>query len=203
MARKHQIVDSLGQNALNNKIRIRTASETDLDCYATRISNLLTGFGIPADYADQRKLPLQPEACTLKSIGNDVYGRGQEMLPDAADSWLDMRKTASDLNIELQAVSAFRSVEYQAGILQRKLDKELNLIEILKVSAAPGYSEHHSGRALDITTPGYAILEEEFEHSPAFEWLCEHAHNFGFSLTFPRDNQHGVSYEPWHWAWRG
>ena len=187
---------------MNNKIRIRTASETDLGCYAARISDLLTGFGIPEDYGQQRRLALQAEACTLKSIGNDVYGRGQEMLPEAADSWLDMQKAASNSNINLQPVSAFRSVEYQAGIIRRKLDNELNLIDILNVSAAPGYSEHHSGRALDITTPGYAILEEEFEHSPAFEWLCGHAHHFGFSLSFPRDNRHGVAYEPWHWAWR-
>ena len=187
---------------LNNKIRLRPASETDPDCYSARITGLLSGFGIPADYGQQRRLPLQMEACTLKSIGNDVYGREQEMLPDAADAWLEMQKKSSVANIDLQAVSAFRSVEYQAGILQRKLDNDVNLKEILKVSAAPGYSEHHSGRALDITTPGYAILEEEFEHSPAFEWLCERAADFGFTLSFPRDNPHGVSYEPWHWAWR-
>ncbi len=85
---------------------------------------------------------------------------------------------------------------------EESLIKGMNIYKILEVSAAPGYSEHHSGRALDITTPGYAVLEEEFEHSPAFEWLCEHAPGFGFSLSFPRDNPHGVIYEPWHWAWR-
>ena len=188
---------------MNSSIRIRLASEADLDRYSSRISDLLSSFGIPADYGQIHKLPLQTEACRLKSIGCDIYKREQEMLPEAADAWLAMCDEASHHGIELQPVSAFRSVEYQSGILRRKLDKGLKLNNILEVSAAPGYSEHHSGRALDITTPGYAVLEEEFEHSPAFKWLCEYASDFGFSLSFPRDNPHSVVYEPWHWAWYG
>ena len=42
--------------------------------------------------------------------------------------------------------------------------------------------------------------EESFEDSPAFEWLCKHAAEHDFSLSFPRDNQQGFLYEPWHWC---
>jgi len=188
---------------LTSGIRIRLASESDIERYSNRISALLASLGIPADYGRIHKLALQTEAGKLKSIGNDVYERVQEMLPEAADAWLAMAREATKQGVELQPVSGFRSVEYQEDILRRKLDKGLNINKILEASAAPGYSEHHSGRALDITTPGYAVLEDEFEHSSAFDWLCEHASEFGFSLSFPRDNPHGVVYEPWHWAWRG
>ncbi len=164
---------------------------------------MLASLGIPPDYGRIHQLPLQTEAGRLKSIGHDIYKRKQELLPEAADAWLAMARKTTKQGIELQPVSAFRSVGYQEGILRRKLDKGLKIKNILEASAAPGYSEHHSGRALDITTPGYAVLEEEFEHSPAFAWLCNHASEFGFSLSFPRDNPHGVVYEPWHWAWRG
>jgi D-alanyl-D-alanine carboxypeptidase len=112
-----------------------------------------------------------------------------------------MKDAAAAGGIELQAVSAFRSVEYQAGIISRKLDAGQSMAQILKVSAAPGYSEHHSGRALDISTPGFEPLEEAFENSPAFEWLQESAGDYGFALSFPRNNQHGLAYEPWHWCW--
>ena len=78
----------------------------------------------------------------------------------------------------------------------------VSIAAILAVNAAPGYSEHHSGRALDIGTPGYAHLEIEFERSPAFAWLARHAANFGFHMSFPRDNAYGVQYEPWHWCYR-
>ncbi len=103
--------------------------------------------------------------------------------------------------MELQVVSAFRSIEYQLGIIRRKLERGLAIDEILRVSAAPGYSEHHSGRALDITTPGFAALEEQFEDSAAFAWLSTNAQSYGFWLSYPRGNPHGIAYEPWHWCW--
>jgi D-alanyl-D-alanine carboxypeptidase len=111
-----------------------------------------------------------------------------------------MRNAAREAGVELQAVSAFRSAKYQMEILQKKLDRGVPVQDILKVSAAPGYSEHHGGRALDITTPGFPHLEEEFESSAAFVWLLKHAPAFGFRLSFPRGNRHGLAYEPWHWC---
>ena len=44
-------------------------------------------------------------------------------------------------------------------------------------------------------------VEEEFERSPAFAWLKRHASRFGFRLSYPRRNRHGMAYEPWHWCW--
>ena len=84
--------------------------------------------------------------------------------------------------------------------MQRKLDAGSDLTEILKVSAAPGYSEHHTGCAIDINTPGSATLEEEFENTSAFAWLTSNASHFGFLMSYPRNNKHQIAYEPWHWA---
>ena len=113
-----------------------------------------------------------------------------------------MRASALDDGVVIDVVSAFRSASYQLGILQRKRERGESIEQILAVSAAPGYSEHHSGRALDLTTPGYPALEEAFEHSPAFAWLMREAGRFRFHLSYPRDNRHGIAYEPWHWCWR-
>ena len=143
------------------------------------------------------------EAVGLISIGPDIFQREQRMLPEAAHAWHAMVESAAGDQVILQAVSAFRSVDYQADIVSRKLAKGENIGDILRVSAAPGYSEHHTGRAIDITTPGFAVLEEEFENSDAFCWLTGHAADFGFSLSFPRGNPYGVAFEPWHWAWKG
>ena len=73
--------------------------------------------------------------------------------------------------------------------------------QILTVNAAPGYSEHHSGNALDIGTPGEAPAEASFETTAAFEWLATHAGKFHFHMSYPRDNIHGIVYEPWHWCY--
>lgn len=160
-------------------------------------------LGIADGYGPSRNLPLQLEAKKLVSIGSDIYQRDQRLVPGAALAWHSMSRSAAAANIRLQLVSAYRSVDYQHDIICRKLEKGLPIDEILKVSAAPGFSEHHSGRAVDVTTPDYPVLEEEFEFSEAFSWLNESAAEFDFQMSFPRDNPHGVAYEPWHWAWRG
>jgi D-alanyl-D-alanine carboxypeptidase len=157
-------------------------------------------LGVPRDYASVRGLRRVREPARLVFIGYDTQERPQWLTPHAARAWASMSTAAALERVELQIVSAFRSVEYQLGILERKLARGQPLAQILKVSAAPGYSEHHSGRALDLTTPGFAALEPEFENSPAFAWLKKHARRFGFRLSYPRRNPHGISYEPWHWC---
>lgn len=158
-------------------------------------------LGVPRDYARARGLRRVREPAMLESIGFDTQGREQFLAPRAARAWARMREAATGDGVELQVVSAFRSIEYQLGIIRRKLERGQGMEAILRVSAAPGYSEHHTGRALDITTPGFAALEEEFERSPAFGWLRKNAARYKFALSYPRGNPHGIAYEPWHWCW--
>lgn len=160
-------------------------------------------LGVPSGYARERGLRIQPEPARLECIGRDIHDRAQWLAPRAARAFLRMRDAAAADGIALQVVSAFRSADHQLGILRRKLERGIAMDAILSVSAAPGYSEHHTGRAVDITTPGFAALEKEFDASPAFAWLERNARRFGFRLSFPRDNPHGIAYEPWHWCWRG
>ena len=56
----------------------------------------------------------------------------------------------------------------------------------------------HTGRAVDIGAPGFPGLDEAFEHTAVFDWLQKNASNFGFTLSFPRENPGGFIYEPWH-----
>jgi D-alanyl-D-alanine carboxypeptidase len=158
-------------------------------------------LGVPRDYGRVRKLGLVREPGALAYIGTDIHDRPQWLAPRAARAFVRMRDAATNDRIALDIVSAYRSADYQLGIVRRKRERGLAMDEILKVSAAPGYSEHHSGRAVDLTSPGYAALEEEFERSPAFGWLKRHAKRFGFRLSYPRNNRHGIAYEPWHWCW--
>jgi zinc D-Ala-D-Ala carboxypeptidase len=73
------------------------------------------------------------------------------------------------------------------------------------VSAPPGYSEHHTGYAVDIGDGSLPAtdLEVSFETTPAFKWLQKKAAHYNFELSFPKNNPQGVSYEPWHWRFVG
>lgn len=113
--------------------------------------------------------------------------------------WQSMREAARVDGIDLLLISGFRSVEHQQRIITTKLAAGTPLEDILRVNAAPGYSEHHTGRAVDIGTPGCLPLTEAFEETAAFRWLARNGMNYGFRLSYPRGHPHGFVYEPWHW----
>lgn len=161
---------------------------------------LFEELGIPADYGRARGLPYYEEATELVDVGPNLVGRMQRLTPAAAAQWQQMVEAASVDAVRLLIVSGFRSFEYQAGLIRSKLEAGQAIGEILEVNAAPGFSEHHSGRSVDIATPGSRPLTEEFETSAAFAWLKENASRFGFSMSYPKDNPYGLIYEPWHWA---
>ena len=122
---------------------------------------------------------------------------------EAARAWNHLREAALRDGVVLEAISGYRSHDYQLGIFERKRARGLGVEDILTVNAAPGYSEHHGGDALDIGTPGEPAAEESFEATPAFAWLAAHAAEHGFAMSYPRDNPHGIVYEPWHWRFAG
>ncbi len=135
----------------------------------------------------------------LLLAGFDRYRRPLWLRPSAARARQAMRRAAAADGVVLEAVSGFRSHDYQLGIFERKLARGQTVAQILEVNAAPGYSEHHGGEALDIGTPGEPPAEESFEATPAFAWLAVHAGAHGFAMSYPRGNPHGIVYEPWHW----
>lgn len=165
---------------------------------------LLHALGLDsAAYAERTGLQAIAEPPQLEYAGKDRYGRPLWLDYDTAKAWQRMRLAAFRDDVPLDAISGFRSCHYQAGIFQRKLARGIALEDILRINAAPGFSEHHSGRAIDIGAAGEPAAEECFENTSAFAWLSRHAGGFGFRMSFPRDNPHGIGYEPWHWYWLG
>ncbi|MEJ2602181.1 MAG: D-alanyl-D-alanine carboxypeptidase family protein [Gammaproteobacteria bacterium] len=164
------------------------------------LEHLHRELGIPGDYGREPPRPRFDEAADLVDVGPNLVGRLQRLTPRAAVQWRAMQEAAAGDDVRLLLVSGYRSMEYQAGLIRRKLAAGQSIEEILAVNAAPGYSQHHTGEAIDIATPGFRPLTEEFEASPAYRWLARRAGEFGFSMSYPRDNRYGFIYEPWHWA---
>ena len=164
------------------------------------LRELFDELGIPADYGQDVDMPSYTEARDLVEVGPNLVGRMQRLTPEAARQWRAMVEAADRIGIPLLIVSGFRSIEYQAALIRKKVNAGQTLEQILAVNAAPGFSEHHTGQAVDIATPGSRPLTEEFESTDAFRWLESRAIEFGFSMTYPRDNPWGIAYEPWHWS---
>lgn len=170
---------------------------------AEKLQAIWARFGIPADYARTRHLPVQREARALVAIGRSSDGRIIRLAPRAAQAWRKMRTAAALNGIGLLPVSGFRSIARQTRIIRSNLAKGRPLDDLLRYVAAPGCSEHHTGRALDIASARHPDLDAGFARTREFKWLARHARHFGFSLSYPRNNRHGIGYEPWHWCWHG
>ena len=125
-----------------------------------RLQERLHALGLDDGYAQRSGLALVAEPDWLASAGFDRYRR---------PLWL--REAASREDVILEAISGYRSHDYQLGIFERKLARGQDVDAILTVNAAPGYSEHHSGLALDIGTLDEPPAEESFEDTRAFAWL--------------------------------
>ena len=170
----------------------------------TRLAGWLEVLGIDGDaYAGRTGLALEAEPAWLAWAGRDRYGRALWLRADAARGWRQLVASAARDGVVLEAVSGYRSHDHQAGIFQRKLARGQSIDAILAVNAAPGWSEHHSGRAIDISAPGEPAAEESFEDTPAFAWLQANAGGLGFTMSYPRGNPHGIVHEPWHWRHDG
>lgn len=163
------------------------------------VQRRLAELGIRAASLSDYPVPACNEPGLLVLAGADRYGRDLWLEPAAARAWRRMRAAASRQGIALEAVSGYRSIDYQAGLIARKLARGQRLTEILAVSALPGHSEHHLGTVLDLHSGDGPVLEEAFEDTPGFAWLDDNARRFGFHLSYPRDNPWGIAYEPWHW----
>jgi D-alanyl-D-alanine carboxypeptidase len=147
-------------------------------------------------------MPVRREAKKLVSIGRNSTGRPIKLTPRAAGAWRRLQAAAADAGIALEPLSGFRSVVRQTKNIRRKLAAGEHIEDILRFVAAPGCSEHHTGRALDLGTPEDPEPEERFARTAAFRWLAKNAARFGFCLSYPRGNPHGIGYEPWHWCWQ-
>ncbi len=207
--RQGETVSELQRNALTPEFRDDLVALAGADASGAALRPLsglierLHALGLNEDdYGAATGLALVAEPCTLAYAGRDRYGRPLWLTREAARAWLRMRTAALRDGIAIEAISGYRSHAYQLGIFRRKLARGQTVPEILAVNAAPGYSEHHSGEALDIGMPGEPPAEESFEGSAAFAWLLRHAGDCGFVMSYPRGNPHGIDYEPWHWRWR-
>lgn len=160
----------------------------------------LADLGISDQLIIGRGLREYAEAVALEVAEVGTNGREHLLEPMAARAWRLLKTTAFNDGVDIWIVSAFRSVERQAEIVRRKLEAGLVIEDILAVSAPPGFSEHHTGRAVDLSTTGCTSLEVEFDQTDAYAWLTEHAAKYGYALSYPVGNAWGYQYEPWHWC---
>jgi len=168
---------------------------------SARAREVLRSFGADPALIDARGLIFYDDACELVLAETRSDGRELFLIPAAANAWHRMKQTARADGTDIHLISAFRSFERQGELIAAKLQNGESIERALESVAPPGCSEHHTGRAVDIGAADCAPLDELLENTSEFAWLTARAREFGFTLSFPRDNSFGFKYEPWHWCY--
>jgi D-alanyl-D-alanine carboxypeptidase len=138
-------------------------------------------------------------------------------VPVAHDNPPQMRKVAGDALVQMfaagkaagaggmQIQSAWRPYSTQVRVYAGWV-KSLGQAQADRQSARPGYSEHQTGLAVDISpVPLKCALAACFGTTPQGRWLAANAYRFGFLLRYPADKTAvtGYEYEPWHFRYIG
>ena len=111
-----------------------------------------------------------------------------------------MVEAALEDDINLWVVSAFRSFDRQTEL--KAAYSVTYGAGANAFSADQGFSEHQLGTTVDFTTNDLGGGLDGFGNTPAYEWLLDNAHKYGFVLSYPEGNAYYV-YEPWHWRFVG
>ncbi|EEH56040.1 uncharacterized protein MICPUCDRAFT_18607 [Micromonas pusilla CCMP1545] len=140
----------------------------------------------------------------LVPLSDARYGR-VTLRRSAAAAWRRMAAAAAADGVTLIPVSGFRSIAHQERLFfDVKAARGQTAAERALVSAPPGHSEHHTGYAVDVSTPSVGDdLVVSFDKTDASRWLRKNAAAFHFEMSFGKDNVMGVSYEPWHYRFVG
>ena len=121
---------------------------------------------------------------------------------EARIAFESLSKKAKEEGLDIIAVSAYRSYDYQDKLYGNYV-KEKGKYYADLASARSGHSEHQTGLALDVSD--ISLDYDNFEKTKEFDWMINNAHKYGFILRYPKAKFHitGFKYEPWHYRYVG
>ncbi|MFV0517194.1 MAG: D-alanyl-D-alanine carboxypeptidase family protein [Aminipila sp.] len=137
---------------------------------------------------------------SIKYFAADRSKEGRYMRAEAAAAFNQLSEDAMKDGYEIVVTTAYRSYSFQK-ILYDNYVKNNGQAKADTFSAKPGFSEHQTGLAADVSSPSVNYkLDTEYINTPEGKWLSENAHKYGFIIRFPKGKEHitGYMYEPWH-----
>ena len=115
-----------------------------------------------------------------------------------------MAADARKQGYSIHAISAYRSYALQNRLYQGYLKRENGKASVVDTySARPGYSEHQTGRAIDLSGSFGSL--DDFEKTKESKWVGEYCYQYGFIVRYQKDivALTGYKYEPWHITYVG
>ncbi|MFM5967919.1 MAG: D-alanyl-D-alanine carboxypeptidase family protein [Micrococcales bacterium] len=150
-----------------------------------------------------KQRPLNPKTYAPKPL---AYVNGIPLYKDAAIALQQMAagmKKAGAGTLWLN--SGYRSYATQVAVHDRQV-RTLGLDAGERLAARPGYSEHQTGLAADVSALGQGcVIQVCFAKTRAGKWLAANSWQYGWILRY-QDGQTsttGYQFEPWHFRFVG
>ena len=153
----------------------------------------------------QHKLPDGYEPYDLVIPNVRKTGANPYLRSEAASALENMFNAAAGEGVYLVLGSGYRSQSTQSAIYYNYVARD-GQAAADRYSARPGYSEHQTGLAVDISDYyGNYYLSESFAYTAEANWLYSNAYKYGFIMRYPQGKEYitGYMYEPWHFRYVG
>lgn len=143
--------------------------------------------------------PLSYVPGDLVTLDGVPGGGDQQMRREAAKAMTAMYTDAKAAGAPFRIRTAYRSFGFQQGVYGADA-RAWGQAEADRRVARPGYSEHQTGLAADVYDVPANALRQSFGNSAAGTWIREHAHKYGYIVSYPEGAESitGFFYEPWH-----
>lgn len=144
----------------------------------------------------------------LETVEDFEDGHPHQVEVVALEMFWKLREALLAEGIQIELDSCYRSVEAQQELWD-KFTEEYGEEYVKKYVAVPGYSEHHTGLAIDICLVKDGVTIDENDDMIAEKEIFAIIHSkladFGFILRYPEGKEEitGYSYEPWHFRFVG
>jgi len=104
----------------------------------------------------------------------------------------------------VNVISGYRTENYQRELFE-EMSCEVGETEAAIWVANPGFSEHHSGLALDLGLYFDDGTSQSFNGEGKYSWITENCWKYGFVVRYPENKQSitKIAYEPWHLRYVG
>ena len=140
----------------------------------------------------------------------DAWGDEVKVEKEAYEEYKKLAKALKDEGVIIKLDSVYRSVQDQQNLWDEwSQDPEKGIDYVRKFVAVPGYSEHHTGLAIDICIKKDGKLiydnDEMIAEREIFAKIHEKLADYGFILRYleNREDSTGYTYEPWHLRYVG
>ena len=129
------------------------------------------------------------------------YGKDQKLNEETLKAFIKMSDDCkAATNYKLLVRSGYRDFDNQQQTYNTYL-KTYGKSYTENYVTHPGFSEHHTGLAIDIK----AESKDVFLDSKESKWTYENAYKYGFILRYTKESENitGIKYESWHFRYVG